>query len=620
MGRITVFSIDGCPHCDCQRAKKALQKRKIPYTEINLSSHPDKRSDMLSLSDSLTVPQIFLNDELVPDGAEGILALLEEWDKGTETSASTSLSTATSDSTTVNTYNCFPFNNGEDNLTGSSHAIYNNDNGNGNGNHTGSNMDDINTSTPPAFAVFQKEVESQPDPKDPRLEPSSAPPAVEPIPPIRNQTDLIILPAESESDGGGGVGGVVSVLDITLRLMNAVPRETMSKSAFGKTYTNVTRGDIFAKVIMEEFFLEKDAALNFGIYLQERHIIHSLGDTNRYTSTGTSTYGHANNPDPQQEIKSGHHFSDATNIWFRVQPFGNPAILNSFRVWTDRIDPDPLAIVSRLKKLMQGIQNRATLNDGSVDLVAASMDEEYAKFDEEVCELQCVNMSIMDVKTKTAFIINVYNLMIIYAQIKVGIPASTIQRKSFFTRVLFNIGGRVFSFNELENGILRSNAKAPYALFRTFGDTDDRANLALETIDPRIHFALNCGAKSCPPVKKFTSTDLEEELRIVALAFCEQDDNVRVDVTRGEVHLNTIFKWYRPDFASSVSELPAALVQFTRGDKKESLKSMLEKSKQELKIKVIFNEYDWSSNVSNNKQFDGAYLTADRHAFCCASF
>ena len=39
--------------------------------------------------------------------------------------------------------------------------------------------------------------------------------------------------------------------------------------------------------------------------------------------------------------------------------------------------------------------------------------------------------------------------------------------------------------------------------------------------EPRIHFALNCGAKSCPPVKVFTGKGVEEELDVVTGAFVE---------------------------------------------------------------------------------------------------
>ena len=42
-----------------------------------------------------------------------------------------------------------------------------------------------------------------------------------------------------------------------------------------------------------------------------------------------------------------------------------------------------------------------------------------------------------------------------------------------------------------------------------------------DPLDPRIHFALVCGAKSCPPIKVYTSGALEEGLEAAASAFCE---------------------------------------------------------------------------------------------------
>jgi hypothetical protein len=54
-----------------------------------------------------------------------------------------------------------------------------------------------------------------------------------------------------------------------------------------------------------------------------------------------------------------------------------------------------------------------------------------------------------------------------------------------------------------------------------FSQGDPRAAAVVgEPIDPRIHFALNCGAKSCPPVRVYTPATLEEGLSGAAEAFC----------------------------------------------------------------------------------------------------
>ena len=67
------------------------------------------------------------------------------------------------------------------------------------------------------------------------------------------------------------------------------------------------------------------------------------------------------------------------------------------------------------------------------------------------------------------------------------------------------IGGLVYSLNDMENGVLRANRKPLGALRRPFSRSDMRLQIALKECDPRIHFALVCGGKSCPPVKTYTA-------------------------------------------------------------------------------------------------------------------
>ncbi len=54
----------------------------------------------------------------------------------------------------------------------------------------------------------------------------------------------------------------------------------------------------------------------------------------------------------------------------------------------------------------------------------------------------------------------------------------------------------------------------------TFRPGDPRAALAVNPPDPRIHFALNCGAASCPPIRVFKPASLEAGLEAAAQAFC----------------------------------------------------------------------------------------------------
>jgi len=46
----------------CQRARKLLQKKGVPFTEIDIESAPEKRAEMQSRSGRRSVPQIFIGD------------------------------------------------------------------------------------------------------------------------------------------------------------------------------------------------------------------------------------------------------------------------------------------------------------------------------------------------------------------------------------------------------------------------------------------------------------------------------------------------------------------------------------------------------------------------------
>jgi Protein of unknown function, DUF547 len=62
----------------------------------------------------------------------------------------------------------------------------------------------------------------------------------------------------------------------------------------------------------------------------------------------------------------------------------------------------------------------------------------------------------------------------------------------------------------------------------------------VQQLDPRIHFALVCGAKSCPPIKLYTPETLEEGLQSAAEAFCTTE--VTVDSAARTLHLSMILK------------------------------------------------------------------------------
>src|SRR5262245_21425121 len=79
--------------------------------------------------------------------------------------------------------------------------------------------------------------------------------------------------------------------------------------------------------------------------------------------------------------------------------------------------------------------------------------------------------------------------------------------------------------------------------------------------DPRIHFALNCSALSCPvlPREPFTAAALDEQLERDTRAFFARPENFRIDDAAATVWLSELLDFYREDFVP----VPAtSLVQY----------------------------------------------------------
>lgn len=524
MGRITIFSLDDCPHC--KRIKQAFTDRKIPYTEISLSLYPQKRNDMLSLSDRLTVPQIFFNDTHI-GGADDTLKVIDEWDH--------------------------------------------------------------NSKGWSPFIMYQRHVEKMDDPKDPRLQPSTDPPVVETPPPPR-QPYIVHVPQPktvatttvntATTTKKQKNNKVLTVLEMTQLLMRIVPRRDLKHKV--TVYKKAFTGSDLMDSLVQEFNISRVDALKFGRYLQnEHHIVHHV----------------AVNKKKDRRHHRDHELEDSHSLFFRLQADQTPNVLNSYRVWTERVDPDAMGLLKRLKKQLNKILGDHTDGEGKVNYLRAYQHKDFVAFEEAVCELQGVNFEAMPADTKLAFSINLYNLMIKFAFAKVGVGADNLNRGAFFSTVAFQVGGSfgkvyTMTFQDLENGVLRGNRKAPYALSRPFASKDERIKLVMDQVDNRIHFALNCGASSCPPVKNFTADGVKEELRIVAQAFCEDDDNVRLEGQT--LYLSKILYWYSEDFGGSSEEVAKVVQGFLRGSKAEALRQTMATST----IKVKYNDYDWGTDAS----------------------
>lgn len=175
-----------------------------------------------------------------------------------------------------------------------------------------------------------------------------------------------------------------------------------------------------------------------------------------------------------------------------------------------------------------------------------------------------------------------------------GIPNSVLEVNNFWNRTAYNIGGYSFSLDDIEHGILRGNRGHPSGGKPLFAEGDPRLKFIVSEVDPRIHFALVCGAKSCPAIRVFTAKNLEHGLEAAAKSFCSQE----VCVDSNKVILSKIFLWYKTDFGSSDKECLRWICQHLDQEERNKLNSLLEAPNSDSFIEVSYSEYNWTINGS----------------------
>lgn len=61
--KVTVYSKDYCPYCD--RAKALLKSKGVAFEAIELQNHPGEFEKLKARTGMMTVPQIFIDEELI---------------------------------------------------------------------------------------------------------------------------------------------------------------------------------------------------------------------------------------------------------------------------------------------------------------------------------------------------------------------------------------------------------------------------------------------------------------------------------------------------------------------------------------------------------------------------
>jgi hypothetical protein len=193
--------------------------------------------------------------------------------------------------------------------------------------------------------------------------------------------------------------------------------------------------------------------------------------------------------------------------------------------------------------------NAFDLTKGRVDYAQIRGSAEYTDYRECTAGLPGFDPSTLtDDRVRLAFWINLYNALIIDAVIQFDIQRSVQELPGFFWRAAYNIGGMRFSSFDIEYGILRANRGHPAIPGPHFGRGDPRLAFSLHRLEPRIHFALVCAARACPPIAFYEAKEIDAQLELATQAFIQE--TVHIDRAERELQLSKIFQWYAPDFGA----------------------------------------------------------------------
>lgn len=187
-------------------------------------------------------------------------------------------------------------------------------------------------------------------------------------------------------------------------------------------------------------------------------------------------------------------------------------------------------------------------------------------------------------KQKIAFWVNVYNAFI---QISLTEnPKAYEDKGAYFKKERVKIAGEILSFDDIEHAILRkSRIKISLGYLRKWFRPKWERKLRVDDIDWRIHFALNCGAKSCPPVAIYSAENLDKEFDFMTTKFL--NDQTTYNKTDKTANTVALFSWFRGDFGG-LSGAKKILFNY---------KITPEKPK-----KINFNKYDWTLSLGNYRE------------------
>jgi len=161
--------------------------------------------------------------------------------------------------------------------------------------------------------------------------------------------------------------------------------------------------------------------------------------------------------------------------------------------------------------------------------------------DNLVQKLTELNRESFTANEEKAFWINLYNLFTIQSIVQHYPVKSPLDINGMFNGIKHRVSNEDLTLNEIE-----------------------KDKLINKFYDPRIHFAIVCGAASCPQIidHAYEAIGLDKQLDERAKYIVNNPEHVKVDYATKTIYLNEIFKWYENDFVRSGESILGFINQY----------------------------------------------------------
>ncbi len=240
--------------------------------------------------------------------------------------------------------------------------------------------------------------------------------------------------------------------------------------------------------------------------------------------------------------------------------------------------------------------DQATLPEQPLDVISANFVDRVIHdlpVDQHLALFAGVNPDALDEALDTqqkqlTFWINIYNGYTQYF-LKTDPSLYIEDRSDFFKKEQIDIAGYTVSMEDIEHGVLRRGAVV-YSLgfIRNLSFRKPFIQqFAVNEVDYRIHFALNCGAKSCPPVVVYQSQWLDQQLDANSRDYLQS--TVQYDAEKNRVYVPALLNWFKADFGSA--------------DDQRAILRRYGVLPDDAKPKIRFLDYDWTMLVENYRVY-----------------